>query len=207
MSRTPGTRREGDLDARGKRFAIVASRFNESVVDRLLAGARETLERRGAAPGAIAVYRVPGALEIPPVARRLVKGRRFDAVICLGAVIRGATPHFEYVAAESARGVADAGQKGRVPVIFGVLTTNTVRQAVDRARPGPGNKGAEAALAALEMASLYASLAAEEAALREQEDDGEEEGTRGREQGRPRPRPRRRRPPRRPRSRKERGRA
>jgi 6,7-dimethyl-8-ribityllumazine synthase len=149
---------EGNLEARGKRFALVASRFNDFVVDRLVAGARETLLRLGAAPGDIFLCRVPGAFEIPAVAARLAGAGRFDAVICLGAVIRGSTPHFDYVAGESARGVAEVARQAPIPVIYGILTTDTVEQAVDRAGAKAGNKGSEAALAALEMANLYRSL-------------------------------------------------
>ena len=140
------------------RVAIVAARFNEFVVDRLIAGARETLERLGVGAPDIDLVRVPGSFEVPPVARRLARSGRYDAVICLGAVIRGATPHFDYVAGESARGVAEVAREADVPVIFGILTTDTVEQAVDRAGAKAGNKGAEAALAAVEMADLYRRL-------------------------------------------------
>jgi 6,7-dimethyl-8-ribityllumazine synthase len=149
---------EGGLEARGRRFAIVAARFNQFVVEGLVSGAQETLLRLGAAGEDIALARVPGAFEIPPVARRLVKSGRFDAVICLGAVIRGATPHFDYVAGEAARGVAEVARKADIPVIFGILTTDTVEQAVDRSGAKSGNKGAEAALAAVEMVNLYRLL-------------------------------------------------
>lgn len=158
MAPEPETLWEGSLDASGKRFAIVASRFNEFIVERLLAGARETLLRLGVAPGDLAVARVPGALEIPAVARRLIQSGRFDAVICLGAVIRGSTPHFDYVAAESARGVAELSRKGPIPVIYGILTTDTVEQAADRAGAKAGNRGSDAAMAAVEMANLYRVL-------------------------------------------------
>lgn len=150
---------EGDLEAAGMKFAIVAARFNDYVVDRLIAGARETLERLGASGAAVMVARVPGSFEIPPVARMLARSREFDAVICLGAVIRGATAHFEYVAGEAARGVARVAFEADVPVIFGILTTDTVEQAVDRAGAKAGNKGSEAAMAAVEMANLYRKLA------------------------------------------------
>jgi 6,7-dimethyl-8-ribityllumazine synthase len=150
-----GTRLEGKLDAGGKRFALVAARFNNFIVERLVSGARDALERLGAAPGDIALVRVPGAFEVPPVARRLAGSGRFDAVICLGAVIRGDTPHFDYVASESARGVADVAREAPVPVIYGILTTDSVEQAVDRAGAKAGNRGSEAAMAAVEMTNLY----------------------------------------------------
>ena len=149
---------EVDLDARGLRFALVASRFNDSVVERLIAGARETLGRLGAEGEDIELVRVPGAFEVPPVAGRLARSGRFAAVICLGAVIRGETPHFDYVAGESARGVAQVGLTAPVPVIFGILTTDSLEQAVERAGGKAGNKGSDAAAAAVEMASLYRQL-------------------------------------------------
>jgi 6,7-dimethyl-8-ribityllumazine synthase len=149
---------EGSFDARGKRFAIVAARFNESIVERLIRGAQEMLVRLGARAGDITLCRVPGSFEVPPVARRLARTGRFDAVVCLGAVIRGATPHFDYVAGEAARGVARAAQKSDIPVIFGILTTDTVEQAMDRSGAKSGNKGADAAMAAVEMANLYRLL-------------------------------------------------
>ncbi len=165
MADTPAEPRtiEGDLDATGMKFAIVAARFNDYVVDRLITGARETLERLGVPGGAVTVVRVPGSFEIPPMARRLAHSGGFDAVICLGAVIRGATAHFEYVAGEAARGVAQVAFKADIPVIFGILTTDTVVQAVDRAGAKAGNKGSEAAMAAVEMASLYRKMAGEAA--------------------------------------------
>jgi len=155
-----GIRWEGKLDASGWRFALLAARFNNFIVERLVAGARDALVRLGAAPSDIVVVRVPGAFEIPPVARRLAASGRHDAVICLGAVIRGDTPHFDYVAGESARGVAEAAREATVPVIYGILTTDSVDQAVDRAGAKAGNKGAEAALAAVEMVNLYRAIEA-----------------------------------------------
>ena len=155
-----GARLEGTLDAGGMRFALVAARFNGFVVDRLIGGARDALERLGCSPGDITVVRVPGAFEIPPVAERLAWAGRFDGVICLGAVIRGATPHFDYVASQSASGVARVARKSPIPVIYGILTTDSVEQAVDRAGAKSGNRGADAALAAVEMASLYRALPA-----------------------------------------------
>jgi len=153
-----GQHLEGNLDARGKRFALIAARFNGYVVDHLINGARETLERLGAAPSDITLIRVPGAFEIPPIAQRVSRSGKFDAVVCLGAVIRGDTPHFDYVAGESARGVAAAAQESPIPVIYGILTTDSVEQAVDRAGAKAGNKGADAAMAATAMSNLFQLL-------------------------------------------------
>jgi 6,7-dimethyl-8-ribityllumazine synthase len=149
---------EGQAKAGGKRFAIVASRFNDSIVRKLVSGAQGMLKRLGAKPEDITLVHVPGAFEIPPVALRLGRSAAFDAVICLGAVIRGATPHFDYVAGEAARGIAHAARECGVPVIFGVLTTDTIEQAEERAGTKAGNKGSDAALAAVEMANLYEAL-------------------------------------------------
>jgi len=149
----------GQLDARGVRVAIVASRFNGFIVERLIEGAIDVLTRTGGSASAITVVRCPGAFEIPPLARRCAVSEQFDAVVCLGAVIRGATPHFDYVAGEAAKGIAQVAAAAPVPVIFGVLTTDTIEQAVERAGTKAGNKGADAALAALEMISLYRQLA------------------------------------------------
>ena len=148
----------GRMDGTGLRVGLVVARFNEFVTQTLLDGARDTLRRYGVADGDIDVAWVPGSFEIPLVARRMAEGGRYDAVICLGAVIRGQTPHFEYVAATMASGIARAGYESGVPVIFGVLTTNTVEEAVDRAGAKAGNKGRDAALAAIEMASLLRQL-------------------------------------------------
>jgi 6,7-dimethyl-8-ribityllumazine synthase len=147
---------EGHHDAARLRFGIVVSRFNEFVTDRLLAGALEVLQKAGACEDMIDVAKVPGAFEIPLVARRMAASDRFDAVICLGAVIRGETPHFEYISREASRGIADAAWETGIPVIFGVLTTDTVEQALDRAGTIERNKGAEAARTAIEMATLLA---------------------------------------------------
>jgi 6,7-dimethyl-8-ribityllumazine synthase len=149
---------QGHLDARALRFAIVVSKYNEFVTDRLLAGALEVLNKAGADDQAIEIARVPGAFEIPLVARRLARSGRFDAVICLGAVIRGETPHFEYISAEASRGIAQAAWDSDVPVIFGVLTTETVEQAMERAGAVERNRGSEAARTAIEMANLMKSL-------------------------------------------------
>lgn len=153
-----GTVYEGPLVATGLRFAIVVSRFNAFITQQLLAGAQDGLRRHGASEQDIDVAWVPGALEIPLVAQRLAASGRYAAVICLGAVIRGATPHFEYVCAECAKGVAQVGLQSGVPCIFGVLTTNTIEEAVERAGTKAGNKGYDAALAAIEMATLVRQL-------------------------------------------------
>ncbi len=145
---------EGKLASQGLRFAFVASRFNSFVVDRLVEGAVDAVVRTGGDPDAIQVYKVPGAFEIPLVAKRLAASGEFDAVVCLGAVIRGATPHFEYVASEVAKGVAQASLDTGIPIGFGVLTTDTLEQAVERAGSKAGNKGWEAAMAALETVNL-----------------------------------------------------
>jgi len=148
----------GRMNGTGLRVGIVVARFNEFVTRPLLDGALDTLRRHGVADGDIDVAWVPGSFEIPLVARRMATGGRYDAVICLGAVIRGQTPHFEYVAANMASGIARAGYESGVPVIFGVLTTNTVEEAVDRAGAKAGNKGRDAALAAIEVADLLRQL-------------------------------------------------
>jgi len=146
---------EGRLDAAGFRFAIVASRWNDFISSRLLAGALDALERLGADEKAVSVYRVPGSFEIPLMALKLAQSRQFDAVICLGTIIRGQTPHFEYIASEVTRGIAQAGTTTGVPVIFGVVTADTVDQAIDRAGVKLGNKGFEAATSAVELVNLY----------------------------------------------------
>ncbi|RMF77950.1 MAG: 6,7-dimethyl-8-ribityllumazine synthase [Nitrospirae bacterium] len=155
-------RLEGQLDARGMRFGVVVARFNDFVTARLLEGAVDALTRHGAAEEAIDCAFVPGAFEIPAAARRLAATGRYDAVICLGAVIRGATPHFDYVAAEVAKGVGQVGLEAEVPVLFGVLTTDTLEQAIERAGSKAGNKGTEAALAAIEMVDLLRRIEAAE---------------------------------------------
>ena len=149
---------EGVLKGDGLRFGIVASRFNDFIGSKLLSGARDCLSRHGVAADAVDVDWVPGALEIPVIAKRMAKTGRYDAVICLGAVIRGSTPHFDYVAGEVAKGVAAVQLDSGVPVIFGVLTTETIEQAVERAGTKSGNRGWDAALSALEMANLVQRL-------------------------------------------------
>ena len=153
---------EGDFNGQGRRVAIVIARFNEAIGRLLLDGALDGLRRHGVADGDIAVAWVPGAFEIPLIARQLAASGRYDAVICLGAVIRGATPHFDYVAGNVAAGVAAAGRETGVPMIFGVLTTDTIEQAVERAGTKAGNNGFNAAVAAIEMANVLAAIAAGE---------------------------------------------
>ncbi|GIW72649.1 MAG: 6,7-dimethyl-8-ribityllumazine synthase [Planctomycetota bacterium] len=150
---------EGELLAQGsRRFAIAASRFNDLICERLLAGCRDTLVRHGVAADRIDLARVPGCFELPLVALRLAASGRYAAVICLGALIRGATPHFDHIAAAATSGIAEAALRTGVPCIFGVLTCDTLEQALERAGGKAGNKGAEAALAALEVADLLARL-------------------------------------------------
>ena len=154
---------EGELTAAGLRFAIVVSRFNSFVTERLLHGALDALERAGARSEAIDVVRVPGAMEIPVTARHLAESGRYDALVCLGTVIRGETPHFEYVSAEASRGVAHAALQSGVPMGFGILTVETLEQAVDRAGLKSGNKGFEAAMTAIEMANLVRKISGNKA--------------------------------------------
>jgi 6,7-dimethyl-8-ribityllumazine synthase len=149
---------EGQLSAAGLRFAIVVSRFNSFITDRLLAGATDALTRTGAGEDAIDVVKVPGSWEVPLVAGELARQHRYDAIICLSAVIRGETPHFDYVAGEAAKGVAHVSAETGIPVAFGVLTTNTLEQAIDRAGAKGGNKGFDAAMTAVEMANLLRTL-------------------------------------------------
>jgi len=149
---------EGQLSATGLRFAIIVSRFNSFITERLLAGAMDALQRSGAAADAVDTIKVPGSWEIPLVAGEVARQHRYDAIICLSAVIRGETPHFDYVAAEAAKGVAHAAAETGVPVAFGVLTTNTLEQAIDRAGAKGGNKGFDAAMTAIEMANLMRAL-------------------------------------------------
>ncbi len=148
----------GDLRVEGKRFAIVLSRFNDLIGGKLLEGSLDCLKRHGTKEEDVTVVRVPGAFEIPLTASKLAETGRFDAVITLGAVIRGSTPHFDYVAAEASKGIASASMKSGVPIIFGVLTTDTIEQAVERAGTKAGNKGWDAALGAIEMANLFQAI-------------------------------------------------
>jgi 6,7-dimethyl-8-ribityllumazine synthase len=146
---------EGRLNAEAFRFAIVASRWNELISARLVEGALDALTRLGAQENNVSLYRVPGSFEIPLLALRLGESRKFDAIICLGTIIRGQTPHFDYIAAEVARGISHAGLKTGVPVIFGIVTADTIDQALDRAGVKLGNKGFEAAMTAVELVNLY----------------------------------------------------
>jgi 6,7-dimethyl-8-ribityllumazine synthase len=149
---------KADLVAKGKKFAIVVSRFNDFITDKLVGGAVDALVRSGTLDKDIDVVKVPGAFEIPLVAQKIAAKKRHDAVICLGAVIRGATPHFDYVSAEVSKGVAAASMDAGLPIIFGVLTTDTLEQAIERAGSKSGNKGWDAALAAVEMANLMGAV-------------------------------------------------
>jgi 6,7-dimethyl-8-ribityllumazine synthase len=149
---------EGKLSAEGCRFAIIVSRFNDFVSSRLVDGAMDALIRHGADDQAVVLARVPGAFEIPLMAKRLAETGRYDAVICLGAVIRGSTPHFDYVAAEVSKGIASVSLETKVPVTFGVLTTDNLEQAIERAGSKSGNKGWEAAMAAIEMVNLFKTM-------------------------------------------------
>jgi 6,7-dimethyl-8-ribityllumazine synthase len=149
---------EGKLLAQDLRFGIIVSRFNDFICDRLLGGALDALRRNGVEDHNIEVFKVPGAFEIPLVAKKVATSGRYDAVICLGAVIRGATPHFDYVASEVSKGVASVSLETNTPIAFGVLTTDTLEQAIERAGSKSGNKGWDAALAAIEMANLTKQL-------------------------------------------------
>lgn len=145
---------EGNLRADGKKFGIVLSRFNSFIAEKLLEGALDTLLRSGAGDDDIEVARVPGAYEIPLVAQKMAKSGKYDAIICLGVIIRGATPHFDFVANEAAKGIAQVGMDTDLPIIFGVLTTDTIEQAIERAGSKAGNKGSDCAAAAVEMVNL-----------------------------------------------------
>lgn len=149
---------EGILDASGKRFGLVVSRFNELISRKLLEGAMDCLIRHNADKDSVTVVWVPGAFEIPVVAQKMARSKKYDAIICLGAVIRGGTPHFDYVAAEVSKGVANVSLSEGLPIIFGVLTTDTIEQAVERAGTKAGNKGWNAALGAIEMVDLFSKL-------------------------------------------------
>ncbi len=151
---------DANLSAAGLRFAVVVSRFNAFVTDKLLAGALDALQQAGAAEGAVDVIRIPGAFEFPVTVSALAATTKYDGIVCLGAVIRGDTPHFEYVAGEAARGITNASVASGVPMAFGILTTNTVQQAEDRAGGKDGNKGYEAAMTAIEMANFLRTVRA-----------------------------------------------
>jgi 6,7-dimethyl-8-ribityllumazine synthase len=149
---------EGDLKADGLRFAIIVSRFNSFITDRLLAGALDGIARSGGKTSDVDIVRIPGAWEFPLTVRAVAERKQHDAILCLGAVIKGDTPHFDYVAGQAASGIAAASAETGIPVAFGVLTTNTVEQAIDRAGAKSGNKGFDAAMTAIEMANLLRSL-------------------------------------------------
>jgi len=149
---------EGRLSAEGFRFAIIVSRFNDFICSRLMEGAMDALVRHGSDEERILIIKVPGAFEMPLAARKLAQAGLYDAIICLGAVIRGATPHFDYVAAEVSKGIASVALESDIPVTFGVLTTDNLEQAIERAGSKSGNKGYEAAMAAIEMVNLFKEL-------------------------------------------------
>jgi 6,7-dimethyl-8-ribityllumazine synthase len=148
----------GQLKADGKKFAIVSSRFNEFITGKLISGAQDMLKRHGISDEDISVYWVPGAFEIPAVAKKIADSKKVDGIICLGCVIRGATPHFDYVAAEVSKGVASVGLNGTAPIVFGVLITESIEQAIERAGTKAGNKGGDAAISAIEMVNLYSQI-------------------------------------------------
>jgi 6,7-dimethyl-8-ribityllumazine synthase len=149
---------EGKLIAKGLKFGIVLSRFNNFISERLLEGALDALRRSGADEGDCVVARVPGAFEIPLIAKKMAKGKRYDAVICLGCVIRGATPHFEYIATEVTKGIASLTLESEIPISFGILITDSIEQAIERAGTKVGNKGFDAAMSAIEMANLLKEI-------------------------------------------------
>jgi 6,7-dimethyl-8-ribityllumazine synthase len=146
---------QGRLNAEGFRFAVVASRWNDFLTSRLVEGALDALERLGADEQGVEVFRVPGSFEIPLLARRLAASGKWDAVVCVGTVIRGQTPHFEYIASEVTKGIAQAAMETNVPVVYGIVTADTLEQAIDRAGVKAGNKGFEAAMSAVELVNLY----------------------------------------------------
>ena len=149
---------EGTLEAKGFRFGILVSRFNSFISDRLLEGAIDTLVRHGADQQQLSIVKVPGAFELPLVAKKMAESDKYDALICLGAVIRGGTPHFEYVSAEMTKGIASVSLQAGLPIAFGVLTTDSVEQAIERAGTKAGNKGVAAAMSAIEMGNLLGAV-------------------------------------------------
>ncbi len=149
---------EGKLTGKGKKVALVVSRFNNFITERLVDGALDALLRHGVKDDDISIFRVPGSFEIPPVARRLAASGTFDGILCLGAVIRGSTPHFDYISSEVSKGIAHVALASNCPVIFGVLTTDTIEQAIERAGTKSGNKGFDSALGLIEMMDLYSRL-------------------------------------------------
>jgi 6,7-dimethyl-8-ribityllumazine synthase len=148
----------GQLNSAGKKFVVVVSRFNEFITNKLVSGSIDMLVRHGAKEDDITTVWVPGAFEISTVAKKLADSSKYDAIICLGCVIRGSTPHFDYVSAEVSKGIATVGLSSKIPVVFGVLTTDTIEQAIERAGTKSGNKGSDTALTAIEMVSLYSQI-------------------------------------------------
>jgi len=149
---------EGHLVATGKKFAIVTARFNSFLSERLSEGAVDTLVRHGADPDDLSIFKVPGCFEIPMIANKIAKTNKFDAIICLGVLIRGSTPHFDYIAAETTKGIAMVGMDSDIPVTYGVITADTLDQAIERSGTKAGNKGCDAALAAIEMVDIYTKV-------------------------------------------------
>lgn len=149
---------EGNLIAKGKKFAVIASRFNDFVTKELVSGCSDTLLRHGVVGSDFTLVWVPGAFEIPVVAQKMAKSKSYDAIICLGTVIRGATPHFDYIASEVSKGIANVSQGTGLPVIFGIITADTIEQAIERAGTKGGNKGKDAALSAIEMVNLMEQI-------------------------------------------------
>ena len=146
---------QGKLKAEGFRFAVIASRWNDFITSRLVEGALDALDRLGASEGSVELYKVPGSFEIPLLALKVAASKKFDAVICVGTIIRGQTPHFDYIAGEVTKGIAQAGMQTGVPVVYGIVTADTLEQAIDRAGAKQGNKGFEAAMSAVELVNLY----------------------------------------------------
>ncbi|MBU4342628.1 MAG: 6,7-dimethyl-8-ribityllumazine synthase [Candidatus Omnitrophica bacterium] len=149
---------QGQLIAKGKKFGIIASRFNDFITNRLLEGCLDTLLRHGAKENEVQVVWVPGSFEIPVIAHRMAKSKKYDAIICLGTVIRGSTPHFDYIASEAAKGVAHVSFSTGIPAIFGIITADSIDQAIERAGTKDGNKGRDAAVSAIEMANLVEEI-------------------------------------------------
>ncbi|MFH1198675.1 MAG: 6,7-dimethyl-8-ribityllumazine synthase [Candidatus Omnitrophota bacterium] len=149
---------EGGLVVKGKKFGIIASRFNDFITKELISGCTDTLIRHGASDDDLTIALVPGAFEIPTIAQKMAQTKKYDAIICLGTVIRGATPHFDYVAAEVSKGIAKVSQDMNIPVIFGVITADTIEQAIERAGTKDGNKGKDAAISAIEMVNLMEKI-------------------------------------------------
>jgi len=153
---------QGKLNAEGFRFAVIASRWNDFLTARLVEGALDALERLGAAKESVEVFKVPGSFEIPLLALKLAATGKWDAVVCVGTIIRGQTPHFEYIAGEVTKGIAHAGMETGVPVVYGIVTADTLEQAIDRAGVKAGNKGFEAAMSAVELVNLYKAVMSDE---------------------------------------------